>query len=671
MSFSTFSKAVHDKLQSFNGRKLFMSSVPDLPSSYLAAFPEGTNPVYITNTEHDCSCCKNFINNLGKVVVINDDLSLDSVWNVPNLPYPYDQVAATLHSLVTAAPILKPYYTAESRYGAQSTKQLLQDGTVKTWNHFHGEVPASLVTPDSSIAGEQHANFLILRRALEELAPEAVEAVVDLAEGNAIYRGAEYAKLVKSFQFLQVQYRALKTKETFIWKLCQDTAVCRIRNTAIGTLLVDLSEGVNLEAAVESFEKKVAPENYKRTTSLITPAMVKLAVEKITSLGIEPQLHRRLATPADVSVQNLLWVNRPTTSQESQLTQLTQTLMKLAKPSKPKTAPQGDEISMVDFVKDVLPRASKVQVMFDHALVPNLVTLTCAKDRTETPTLFKWNNDFAWAYKGGLADSTIKQLVKAAGGATDAAMRISLAWHNADDLDLYLTNPRGAQTYHANRSNGGGVLDVDAHRMGYDRKSESEVLTPVENVVYHVLIDGTYTVGVSNFERMETRDQGFTVEVESNGILAQYSFDKNVGNSLFLKIEVENGTIAKITPAKGVQESRNGVDVWNVKTGTFVDVTSVMRSPNFWDGEVGNEHFFFTLAECKVSERVHGFFNEFLRPELAEHRKVFEHLADTYKCEQVDVEDQLSGIGFSTTKSAKATFLVTSEGGKKVYTVVV
>ena len=668
MTFSTFSKAVHDKLKSFSGRKLFMSSASDLSSQYLAAFPEGTNPVYITNTEHDCSCCKNFITNLGKVVVINDDLSLDSVWNVPNLPYPYDQVAATLHGLVTAASIIKPYYSPFPSYGAQSTKQLLQDGTVKTWNHFHGEVPASYVTPDSSIAGEQHANFLILRRALEELAPEAVEQVIDLIESNAIYRGAEYVKLVKSFQNLQGQYRALSSnRETFIWKHCEDTAVCRIRNTAIGTLLVDLSEGVNLEAAVESFEKKVAPENYKRTTALITPAMVKLAVEKITNLGIEPQLHRRLATPADVSVQNLLWVNRPTTSQESQLTQ---TLMKLAKPSKPKTAPQGDEISMVDFIKDVLPKASKVQVMFDHTLVPNLVTLTCAKDRTETPTLFKWNNDFAWAYKGGLADSTIKQLVKAAGGATDAAMRISLAWHNADDLDLYLTNPCGARTYHANRSNGGGVLDVDAHRMGYQRKSASEVLTPVENVVYHVLIDGTYTVGVMNYKRMETRDQGFTVEVESDGILAQYFFDRNVDNNGFLKIEVENGTIAKITPAKGVQESRNGVDVWNVKTGTFVDVTSVMRSPNFWDGEVGNEHFFFTLAECKVSERVHGFFNEFLRPELAEHRKVFEHLADTYKCE-VDVEDQLSGIGFSTTKSAKASFLVTSEGGKKAYTVVV
>ena len=26
--------------------------------TYLASFPEGSNPVYKTRTEHDCQCCK-------------------------------------------------------------------------------------------------------------------------------------------------------------------------------------------------------------------------------------------------------------------------------------------------------------------------------------------------------------------------------------------------------------------------------------------------------------------------------------------------------------------------------------------------------------------------------------------------------------------------------------
>ena len=149
-----------------------------------------------------------------------------------------------------------------------------------------------------------------------------------------------------------------------------------------------------------------------------------------------------------------------------------------------------------------------------------------------------------------------------------------------------------------------------------------------------------------------------------------YTSEKNCDMAEMLQITVKDNQLVSVTAAAGVTGSVMEQEVWNLKTGTFVDVTSVMRSPNFWDGEVGNEHLFFTLEGCKVSERVHGLFNEFLRPELAEHRKVFEHLGDTYKCEQ-SVDDQLSGLGFSMTKAAKVTFAVTSEGGKKLYDVVV
>ena len=667
-NFEIFSKAVHDKLASLTHRKLFQSAITFPAQRYLAEFPEGTDPLYITNTEHDCTCCKHFVNNLGSILVINDDLTLDSIWNVPNLPYPYDVVAAAMHDQVTKAGVLAPYYTPMASYGAQSTKQLLQDGTAKTWHHFYGDVPQQHIRPDLEEGGKQVTSAQTLRRALEELTSSAIATVVDLIESNAIYRGAEYAKVVKEFQNLQADYRTHTPELAYnlIWKNCTSN-VASIRNTAIGTLLVDLSEGRELEAAVAAYEAKVAPENYKRTTALITPAMVRLAVAKIAELGIEPQLHRRLANKQDLKVSNLLWVNRPTKANLQ--SGLEQSLMKLAKVPTIKTKPEGSEISMADFITDVLPQASKVQVMFAPEHVPNLVTLTCAQDRSEPPTLFKWNNDFAWAYRGGLADSSIKQLVKAAGGATDAALRISLAWHNADDLDLHVRNPRGTSVYHAMRCNGGGTLDVDAHRMGYRRKSADEVLTPVENVVYQNLLDGTYLVMVFNYERMETRDQGFTVEVEVGGKVMHYTSEKNGSIERMLQIAIKDGQLAGITAAAGVKESVMEKEVWNLKTGTFVDVTSVMRSPNFWDGEVGNEHLFFTLEGCKVSERVHGLFNEFLRPELAEHRKVFEHLGDTYKCDPVD--DQLSGLGFSMTKAAKVTFAVTSEGGKKLYDVVV
>ena len=97
INFEIFSQAVHDKLVTFTHRKLFKSAITHPAQRYLAAFPDSTDPIYITNTEHDCTCCKHFVNNLGPILVINDDLTLDSIWNVPNLPYPYDVVAAAMH----------------------------------------------------------------------------------------------------------------------------------------------------------------------------------------------------------------------------------------------------------------------------------------------------------------------------------------------------------------------------------------------------------------------------------------------------------------------------------------------------------------------------------------------------------------------------------------------
>ncbi len=36
--------------------------------TYLASFPQGTNPIFRERTEHNCMCCKRFVRNLGRAI---------------------------------------------------------------------------------------------------------------------------------------------------------------------------------------------------------------------------------------------------------------------------------------------------------------------------------------------------------------------------------------------------------------------------------------------------------------------------------------------------------------------------------------------------------------------------------------------------------------------------
>lgn len=656
--FTPFSQRIAQRFDTLSQGELFVTQ-PDgdtLWDKYLQSFPEGTNPIFRERTEHDCSCCRQFIRNVGSVVSITNG-KLVTVWDDLDAEYPYDVVASTMASYVRSLPIQGLFRANERKFGTEHNFEVTPGEVPIKWTHFHADIKdkhySRTVGADT---GAYATSVQVFRRGLIELAPAAFTMVVELIENNSLYRGAEFLTAIKAFQKLQKSYNALsfEDRDAFTWERANHPAA-RFRNTAIGTLIQDLSEGIDLERAVASFEAKVAPTNYKRPTSLITPRMIDDAMATIRSLDLEPALNRRFAKLSDVSVNNVLWVdNAVQPYMRDGIEGLLMDAVARPKPGKMK----AEAISIEDFMANVLPKVSAMNAFVTNTQQPNFMSLTAPVEE-DAGDLFKWQNNFAWSYDGNITDS-IKEKVKAAGGNTTAALRISLAWFNRDDLDIHVIEPNGNRINFRNKS---GKLDVDMN-AGYGITRE-----PVENVSFQSPADGTYQVIVNQFNKRETQDVGFVIEVENEGSVSQFSYTKPVtGNVEAALITVVNGRITRtiLNPALvggGITQEK-----WGITTESFVKVSTVMHSPNHWDGNaVGNKHWFFILDECLNDEPARGIYNEFLKSDLEKHRKVFEILGNKTKCPPTS--DQLSGLGFSSTRADSVLVQVTGDKLNKAYTI--
>lgn len=323
--FSKFSDAVHKQFEKMqkDGAELYRTELSSdtLWETYLGSFPEGTNPIYKERAEYDCSCCRNFIRQLGNVVAIKDGKKT-TIWDITVGGY-YQPVTEALSVLVKSSDI-RSVYRVNRRdvrghgrgfsIGNATTHGEGLDGTMRTFYHFEAAPDSRFVV--SSVgqeAGKANENHDMLKTLLAKITPESLEIIQDLISQNSLYRGQEHSKSVKDAAKIFKDYAKVKPEDRDIWlwsAAAKYGFAVRFRNTVIGTLASDISEGVDLERAVASFESKVAPHNYKRTSAIVTPKMINAAKEKITELGLLDSLDRRDATEADISVNNILFRDR-------------------------------------------------------------------------------------------------------------------------------------------------------------------------------------------------------------------------------------------------------------------------------------------------------------------------------------------------------------------------
>lgn len=668
--FKDFVKAIQKNLQqmSKDSSRLFTVNVDteELYNLYLDSFPAGTNEIYRERREYDCSCCRHFIRDVGNVVSIKNG-ELHTIWGInPVSDDKYNVVAAALDAYVKQKAVLGVFLKKEKRIGTPENREMLPTGKINKYEHFFVDLPEICIFKECyghTLEGDlsQFRDVRnVFKRSLDEISKEAVDTVLELITQNSLYKGAEWKKQLTEFKNYQKEYGKLtdEQKELWIWEksIAAGAVIGKIRNHSIGTLLVNISEGMDLDLAVRKYEQIVAPVNYKRPKAIFTKKMLEDAKKTITELGYMDSLQRRFATLDDITVNNILFSNKDAAKRITGAMDLFDE-MEQDVAIDPKRFSKVEEISAEDFIKNVLPVAKELEVYLENKHIQNMVSLI-APEVADAKTMFKWNNGMSWAYTGNITDSDIKENVKAAGGSVTGIVRFSIQWNDGNgkdnsDLDAHCLEPQGGDhIYFSHKISRytGGELDIDITDPIYQCKSNGGVA--VENITYpskERMKPGTYKFYVNQYSFRNS--QGFKAEVEVNGEIHSYEYNTPVrGNVDVAEVILDQSGNFKVVDKLPGNCATISKDVWGIKTLQFTPVSVVCYSPNYWDEQkgIGHQHLFFMLKDCINPEEPNGYYNEFLKPELEQHRRVFETLGA--KAHVKDVDDQLSGVGFSLTK---------------------
>lgn len=699
---------VNDKLQiqfnkMCNTGKLFRVNLTGdyLWELYINSFSIKDNPKFRdpSSSTHNCNLCNNFIRRYGNITAIDENGKLMSIFDI-DIDNEFTNSFKILTKAIKLATIKDVFFETYNelnslpyesctknqdvyklgiiknvkRYTKEEADKfgVIKPNEIRTFYHLNLNLPKQFVDNSGksieSINAFYKDKYSVFKRTMEEISLDTLNLVKDLINQGSLLDGTAHLHSIEEIRILKQMYDGNNYNDLWLWKTSYsiEERTAKFKNTLIGVLCTELTEGMELNKACENWNKRVDPANYMKAIAPITNRQIQEAKKFVEENGYVESFNRRLATIDDIKVSEILHSNVDNDNIKS--ISIFDNVKSISTQHKRNEFKNVEEVSIDKFMIDILPTCTSIEAYFENRMINNLVTLTTSNSDNSKP-IFKWNNNYSWTYNGNLAGkSLIKTAVKNRGGNTNGILNVRLAFPNTiADYDLHMIEPNGNHIYYNTLRSvhkSSGILDLDAQGRDGHQTPENRV----ENITYSDINSmpiGNYTVIVYDYSNHKLFAD-FIIEIETLNDITILKFNGN-GNKKQIavaNISLNSDGVFTIIPGNEINVLESNTiskKVYGIDTNNFHKVNLICLSPNHWDKPIGNKHYFFMLNNCKADNDIRSFHNENLIPELLNHRKVMEVLGVTNMIKPNG--KQLSGLGFNST--IKDELIVKIQGSHK------
>ena len=653
---------------------------------YLGGFDESTNPIFRDpeSSTHNCNHCKNFIRRYGNIVAIDGDYKVITLFDLETVEDEYSVSLKAMSKKIGKSKITEVFFETFNELNSlpyekvskgqsvfrlgveenhkQYTKEeaklygVVKPEEIRTFNHFYLDIPKSVVDTSGksveAIMGSYRDDKNVFQRAMEEITTDTYELVNDLVNQGSLLNGDTYLPRVLTMLELKKEYDDLakKYRDNWCWVKSYQFGLAKFRNTLIGVLCTELATGEDLAKACKNWNRREDPMNKMKPTAPITAKQIEKAMKVVQDLGLEESFDRRYMNANDIDISEIKHINNDGTSKLT-----TKSFFDNVKPTKKSSRSKNtfdgvQEVSIDDFMSKILPTADGIEVMLENHHLGNMTTLTTSKN-SESKPIFKYSNNASQTNSQNLAGkSEIRDAVVNQGGKVGVA-RFSIMWaegsQDNSDLDAHCKEPDGNTIFFSRKNSikTGGNLDIDITNPQGHKKSGKTVVENITHPTLSKMMDGEYRYLVHQYHARNSK--GFKAEVEINGEIYSYEYDKPVRGMVQVATVTKKGNV--LTIEHHLPEQNQSREIYGLETKQFHKVNLVCHSPNHWgDSQVGDKYYLFMIDGAKVPNPIRSFHNIDLIPELQKERKVLEVLGAKNMIPVSD-DKQLSGLGFNAT----------------------